>query len=451
MRSAARDAAAASIQSVAMNAGILRVASAVALALLFGGAPDAMRRSVPDAAGAPSTAAAVRVGEIRGLWVLRGSLTSPEKIDRLVQSASRSGFNTLLVQVRGRGDAYYASAIEPRGVGVKAGFDPLAYAIAAASRANLRVHVWFNVNLVASTAQLPTDRSHIVVAHPEWLMVPRPIAADLARLGPRHRQYVPKLVEWTKRNAGGVEGLFASPVTPEAAQHVERVVTDIVTRYPVSGVHLDYIRYPNDAFDHSQAALAAFRTSLQRELSPADRQRLDDRLRREPLVYADAFPERWTTFRRLRLADLVARIRGAVHRARPDALITAAVIPDAREAFDHKLQDWPDWARRGLVDAFCPMAYTASLPTFNRQVAAARAAAAPQAVWAGIGAYRLTPAQTVDHIAAARDAGAAGVILFSYDSLTEAGGRDPLGDIGRVAFAPARADAGGRGAAGAGR
>jgi uncharacterized lipoprotein YddW (UPF0748 family) len=441
MRPAASDAAAASIQSVAMSSWILRAAFALALAMLLAAAPGAT----------PAPPASPRVSEIRGLWVLRGSLTSREKIDRLVQSAARSGFNTLLVQVRGRGDAYYASTLEPRGVGVPAGFDPLAYVTAAAARANLRVHVWFNVNFVASTAQLPTDPAHIVVAHPEWLMVPRPIAAELARLGPRHRHYVPKLVEWTKRNAGGVEGLFASPVSPAAAQHVERVITDIVTRYPVSGVHLDYVRYPNEAFDHSQVALAAFRESLQRELSPSDRQRLDDRLRREPLVYADAFPERWTAFRRLRLADLVARIRGAVHRARPDALITAAVIPDAREAVEHKLQDWPDWARRGLVDAFCPMAYTASLPAFNRQVAAARAAAAPQAVWAGIGAYRLTPAQTVDHIDAARQAGAAGVILFSYDSLAEMRGRDPLGDIGRVAFAPARADAGTAGPGGPGR
>jgi uncharacterized lipoprotein YddW (UPF0748 family) len=219
------------------------------------------------------------------------------------------------------------------------------------------------------------------------------------------------------------------------------VVTDIVTRYPVSGVHLDYIRYPSNLFDHSQASLLAFRDSMQPELSPSERQRLDDRLRRDPLVYADAYPERWAAFRRLRLADLVARVRGAVHRARPNALITAAVIPDAREAFEHKLQDWPDWARRGLIDAFCPMAYTASLPVFNRQVAAARLAAAPRPVWAGIGAYRLTPAQTIDHIAAARSAGAAGVVLFSYDSLVESAARDPLGAIGRVAFAPARAAA----------
>jgi uncharacterized lipoprotein YddW (UPF0748 family) len=418
--------------------------SAMLALVLLGPAPGALSPAAaprgtavapPPPVGSPESSR-----EIRALWVLRGSLTRPDRIDRLVATAARSGFNTLLIQVRGRGDAYYDSAIEPRGVGVPATFDPLAYAIAAAGKAGLRVHVWFNTNLVASTAMMPTSRTHIVNAHPEWLMVPRPIAADLIKLGPRHPRYVSKLAEWTRHNDGAVEGLYASPVTPEAAQYVERIVSDIVTRYPVSGVHLDYIRYPSNLFDHSQASLLAFRESMQRELSPADRQRLDHHLRRDPLAYADAFPERWAAFRRLRLADLVARVRGAVHRVRPDALVTAAVIPDAREAFEHKLQDWPDWARRGLIDAFCPMAYTASLPVFNRQVAAARQAAAPRPVWAGIGAYRLTPAQTIDHIAAARSAGAAGVVLFSYDSIVESTG-DPLGDIGRGAFAPSRAAA----------
>ena len=427
--------------AVAGPAGRWAIFGALVATVVLATAPRAGTAPAIVHAAVASPAPPPRSQEIRALWVLRGSLTRADKIDRLVAAAARSGFNTLLVQVRGRGDAYYDSALEPRGAGVAGTFDPLAYTIAAAGKAGLRVHVWFNTNLVASPATMPTSRLHVVNAHPEWLMVPRPIAADLARLGPRHPRYVPRLVEWTKRNAAGVEGLYASPVSAEAAQHVERVVTDLVTRYQVSGVHLDYIRYPSNLFDHSQASLLAFRDSLQRELSPSDRQRLDDRLRRDPLVYADAFPEKWANFRRLRLADLVARIRGAVHRVRPDALITAAVIPDAREAFEHKMQDWPDWARRGLVDAFCPMAYTASLPIFNRQVAAARQAAAPRPVWAGIGAYRLTPAQTIDHIAAARSAGAAGVVLFSYDSLVESPVRDPLGAIGRGAFAPTQADA----------
>lgn len=54
------------------------------------------------------------LNEVRGLWVVRTSITSPEKIANVVDTARRYGFNALFVQVRGRGDAYYQSTLEPR-------------------------------------------------------------------------------------------------------------------------------------------------------------------------------------------------------------------------------------------------------------------------------------------------------------------------------------------------
>ena len=38
-------------------------------------------------------------------------------------------------------------------------------------------------------------------------------------------------------------------------------------------------------------------------------------------------------------------------------------------------------------------------------------------VWAGVGAYRLTPTALVERILTAREAGASGVVLFSHESL----------------------------------
>src|SRR5262245_4540523 len=68
-------------------------------------------------------------GEVRALWVVRTTLTSPDKIRAMVKAAADSGFNTLIVQIRGRGDAYYNSRVEPRATELKdqpASFDPLA-------------------------------------------------------------------------------------------------------------------------------------------------------------------------------------------------------------------------------------------------------------------------------------------------------------------------------------
>jgi uncharacterized lipoprotein YddW (UPF0748 family) len=373
------------------------------------------------------------VREVRALWVLRSSLTSADQITRLVRDARESGFNTLLVQVRGRGDAYFAQGIEPRSAllaNMPPSFDPLALTLSAAHAAGLRVHAWININFVASVLTMPTDPEHIVHKHPEWLMLPRELATDLAGRDPHDPVYLGRLSSWTRAHASSVEGLYSSPIPLDAAHHVEAVITDLVERYPLDGVHMDYVRYPTADFDYSEAALNAFRESVQRELSAADRTRLDARLPREPLLYTEAYPERWQLYRRARLTDLVARIRTAVKQHRPQAMLTAAVKPDAREAFETRLQDWQDWAGRGLLDAVCPMAYTDNLSRFSHVVQGAARAATPQALWAGIGAYRLNPSETISHIHAARAAGAHGIALFSYDSLSGS----ELKTIGRAAF-----------------
>ena len=91
--------------------------------------------------------------EVRALWVVRTTLTSPEKIATMVKAAKENGFNTLIVQVRGRGDAYYKSRKEPRAVELKdqpTDFDPLAVTIAAAKQEGLSVHAWINTSLLAN-------------------------------------------------------------------------------------------------------------------------------------------------------------------------------------------------------------------------------------------------------------------------------------------------------------
>src|SRR5450759_1359631 len=98
--------------------------------------------------------------EVRALWVVRTTLSSPAAIATMVASAKASGFNTLLVQVRGRGDAYFQHGLEPRPAALAAqpDFDPLATTIARAHEAGLQVHAWVNVNLVAGTSDLPSAR-----------------------------------------------------------------------------------------------------------------------------------------------------------------------------------------------------------------------------------------------------------------------------------------------------
>ncbi len=377
--------------------------------------------------------------ETRALWVQRGSLATPQSIAALVKSARDHGFNTLLVQVRGRGDAYYLGGIEPRATELlRQGddFDPLATVLDAGHAAGLRIHAWMNVNLISSAAELPSAREHLIYRHPAWLMVPRDIGQQLATVEPDSPGYVGTLARWTRTQSAEIEGLYASPIIPDAVDYVDSIVRTLVRRYPVDGVHFDYARYPNDRFDYSRLAIREFRASVRNQLPEVTRRALDVQEADDLFAYPDSLPDRWREFRLGRLTALITRLQATVKREREDALVSIAVVPDVREAERHRLQHWGAWAQAGLVDAICPMAYATDASHFAEQIAGARAAAGSRPVWAGIGSYRLSPKETIENIQTARRLGANGIVLFSYDSLINSrqSASDYLSVVGRTAF-----------------
>lgn len=377
--------------------------------------------------------------EVRALWVLRTSLESPDAIRRMVASASQNGFNTLFVQVRGRGDAYFTRGVEYRAAALGSqaeGFDPLAETLARAREARMRVHAWVNVNLVSSAAELPASREHVIYEHPEWLMVPRELAPELLPIDVRSPEYLGRLARWTRANLATVEGLFVSPVHPDAVAHIASVVADLATRYAVDGVHLDYVRYPAGDFDYGRAAVNEFEAEMRSRVAPAESARVEALQAIDPFAWPEAFADDWRLFRQSRLTALVTRLRSTVKAIRPQALVSAAVLPDVDVALRDKLQDWRTWLENGFIDALCPMAYTQEASVFAAQIADVRALAAGRPVWAGIGAYRLSARETIDHIATARRLGVSGIILFSYDSLiSPPNGTEYLAAVGRGAFA----------------
>src|SRR5438874_5337072 len=236
-------------------------------------------------------------------------------------------------------------------------------------------------------------------------MVPREIAQDVAQPDPASPAYVGKLARWTRAQSDVVEGLYASPLVPAAAKYAETIVTDIARRYDVDGIHLDYARYPNDQFDYSRYGIAEFRAEIRPRLPAPLGAALDKQQEIDLFAYPDRFPAEWKTFRRARMSALMMRLRTMVKAARPGTMLTVAAAPDAQDAFDRRLQDWRSWIESGVVDAVFPMAYTQEPARLAEQIAAARDIAGGRAVWAGIGAYRLTPSQTIDNIQTTRRLG----------------------------------------------
>jgi uncharacterized lipoprotein YddW (UPF0748 family) len=292
----------------------------------------------------------------KALWVVRDKITTKSAIDDLMADAATRGIHDVVVQVRGRGDAYYDSSLEPRAEGLSDTFDPLAHLVRAGAAVGVRVHAWGNVFFVWSSANraLPTSREHLVNRHPEWLLRPGGV------------KYLDPLggSDW--------EGIYTDPTNAAAREHTLAVFTEIVWRYRVEGFHYDYVRYP-------QVTYAA---------SPDDH---------------------------ASVTALVAEGAKRLREARPGIVISAAVFPDPDVARDRVLQRWPDWARAGLVDLLCPMAYRRDTAEVVRLLSKARAAAPKTRMWGGLMAYAGERALLREQVRAAEQTGCEGAILFAYD------------------------------------
>jgi len=378
-------------------------------------------------------------GEIRALWVVRTTLTSPEKIRAMVAAAKTNGFNTLIVQVRGRGDSYYKSKREPRAVELKdqpVTFDPLAVTISEARQHGLKVHAWLNTSLLANLDALPTDPLHVFNKHPDWLAVPRPVAAELYSMSPRDERYRSRIVEWSKANRAELEGIYTSPAKSKVRDHIYNIWLDVLKSYDVDGLHFDYVRLASPDFDYSRTSLEQFRKWLQPRLSPSERRDLKLALKDDPLAATDKYPQQFAGFQREQITNVVARIYRGVKKRKPQVTVSAAVFANEENAYTRRFQDWRRWLAMGILDVVCPMAYSTDTAIFQRQIeiAVQSAHAAGKQVWAGIGAYRIPAESTVEKIQVARKLGSDGIILFSYDFTARPSELNPTADyLQRVA------------------
>jgi hypothetical protein len=214
------------------------------------------------------------------------------------------------------------------------------------------------------------------------------------------------------------------------------VVTDLVARYPIDGLHLYALRYPElpaAASGEWTASVGYNDVSL-------------ERFRRLARLPADALPapadEAWGAWRREQVTALLRRVTLASLAVRPaivisaglaatgDAPATTAATDDegwrATESYGRVFQDWYHWSEAQLIDVLMPLVYRAehvpaAAEAFDAWVGWTRAHAAGRHVAVALGAYansiegtlRQTRRATAAPLEAALTPTADGVVIFS--------------------------------------
>jgi len=333
------------------------------------------------------------------LWVVRNEIATSQKIDELFEMIEDTDIKHLFVQVRGRGDAYYSSEIEPKAHDVPDGFDPLAYILEKSKKLNIKIHAWVNVSFVLDPGKYPPAENHILAKNPHWL--------TFDYTGRSLLEYTPKEM---KTNL--VEGYFLDPAIPEVKSYTISIIRDIISRYDVDGVHLDFIRYPYSGYnEYYKKHLSDF------GYNPVAREIFKEKHGIDPIdidrISQNPEKELFDQFRRDQITEIVQLAKEETQKK--NITLSAAVMP--RYDYGRKVyfQDWPLWLEKGYLDLACVMSYTQSIETYHKYTEYAKVTGFSDKIFMGVMVNEKMPYEKIHRqIHSAYLSGMRGFILFSF-------------------------------------
>ncbi len=262
----------------------------------------------------------------RAVWATIWSINTPQKIDKVISKAKQYGFNKIFLQIRYRADAMYItnksdslySNNEPRSYMLKnSNFDPLQYAINMTKNTNIQIHAWMPIFVVTPHDLTKINDKHIYYTHSDWITMDK---------------------EGNIMKNDEHEGAFLDPGIPEVQQYLLGILSDVVTNYSVSGIQLDYIRYPDSIYGYNSLALENFRKSN------------------------DTIFDNW---KQTQINTFVNKAYIQLKNINPELQISAAVFGNQEKAIKQFSQNWKTWVKNSYIDKVYVMAYDISNTSFE--------------------------------------------------------------------------------------
>lgn len=281
------------------------------------------------------------------------------EVEEALDALAGAGFNLVVALVKGgNGLVAYQSSRAPQ---MDLGYDYVGALIKGCRERGLKLHAWFCVFIEGGR-------------EPGGVLKRRP---ELAALDVEGRP-----MGW------------ACPSKEGARRYELSVIREFLEKYEVDGVHLDYIRYPEL---HYYRACAC--SDCGGRLAPLE--------------------EEWVMAR-------VSNVTGFVEEARELARehgveLSAAVFTNYPACVVEVGQDWVDWCDRDLLHWAAPMTYT-NITLLARRLAQEHRALVRGTLYEGLGKKSsmssLSPEKLMEQAKAVLEAGADGIVVFSYSSLT---------------------------------
>ncbi len=314
--------------------------------------------------------------EFRGVWEHNGVGWYPGDWARTCRELKESHLTAVFGNMLWGALAHYPSDVLPRSATFRRYGDQLDAAIKAAHANGLQFHCW-------------------AVCWNPGGGAPEDFLARLQKAGR------------LQQTADGKSAPWLSPHHLDNVEMLLKAYAEIAQRYPLDGLHLDYVRYSDRTVDFSPTARGAF-----------EKWRGGTAFGWPKCVQSGgALAREFELFRSATITAFVREVSQRVRAVRPGIKISAAVFAGYPECVTNVGQDWALWLKQGYVDFICPMNYTEDTPLFLSRTA--QHFALPQAagrIYEGLGIAalecRLRPDQAIAQIVGLRKLGAPGFLFF---------------------------------------
>ena len=320
-----------------------------------------------------------RNGELRGAWIHSPYGIADWGWDKTIELLAKNGFNAVFANFLWGYVADYPSEVlpnHPDTYGENGRVDYLQQCLQACQKHQIELHVWkVNWNMGHRT--------------------PEELRRKMRVLGRTQQRY------------NGVDTDYLAPHNEDNFKLELDSMLEIVRKYPVAGIHFDYIRYPDNRADYSFSARIAFEKSLGRPVRhwPEDC--------RPGGVEEAAF----AAWKRENITRLLRAVSKQAKDIRPAIKVSAAVYGDWESARLSVAQDSAAWIDEGLLDFVCPMNYSASLSEFEHLLRKQLLTVAGRIpVYPGLGVYMLPGAAALaEQVMLSRKLGADGFVCFQLN------------------------------------
>lgn len=352
----------------------------------------------------------------KGIWITCFSekkvLYSQQAVIDLVGFCKKNNIDEIYLQIYRADQAYYESnvtdTIKYDRMLKEAGCDTLDFLLEKVNETDIKVFAWINVlNLTNNkSANIINKYGEAVLTRDQHL---RPSMRTLMK-------------DDTDKYYLRDEQLFLEPGDNNVQRYIVSIVDEIFNRYPdLSGIHLDYVRYPYPVPYVPRSNFNKY--GLTYGYGEANIERFMAVYGIDPLIMADENDNclKWDNWKRKQVTDLVSAISKKVKTKSNKYLISCAVLPSPETAYSVAFQEWPSWLERGIVDYVVLMNYTRDNGLTKQVIKSALAQRGNGKIYAGVGVFLMKDDLELfsEQYSIIKDLNPDGIVFFSYDFMTD--------------------------------